>query len=71
MILSSQALLPTHPLVVPGLFATPLGRLVVALVLIAVIILVGKFILNIAWRLLTIAAVVVAGWWLLTVLGIL
>lgn len=69
--LVSLASLSVHPLGVPGLFATPLGRLVVAIVVIAVIILVGKFILNIAWRILTIAAVVVAAWWLLTVLGIL
>lgn len=69
--LVSQALLAADPLVVPGLFASPLGRLVVAMVLIAVIILVGKVILNIAWRLLMIAAIVVATWYILTIVGIL
>lgn len=55
-------------LFVPGVFATPLGRVLLAVLLIAIVVLVGKFILSLAWRLLVIAAFVVGALVLLTLL---
>lgn len=53
-----------------GLLATPLGKLLVALVAITVIVLVGRFVLSVAWRLLVVATIVVAALWVVsTVLG--
>lgn len=43
-----------------GLLATPLGQLLLTLVALAVVVLVGRLILSLAWRVLTIAIVVVA-----------
>lgn len=51
-----------------GLLATPLGKLLVALVLIAVVLVVGRVLLGVAWRLVTIAIVVVGALWILSVL---
>lgn len=42
-----------------GLLDTPLGQLLVVLVGIGVVVLVGRVVLSIAWRLVTIAALVV------------
>jgi hypothetical protein len=42
-----------------GVLGGPLGQLLVAIVGIGVVILVGRVVLKIAWRLVTIAAVVV------------
>lgn len=42
-----------------GILATPLGRILLALLLVGVILLVGKVLLSIAWRVLVIAVVVV------------
>lgn len=62
--------LAAAPLALQGLLATPLGKLLVALVVITVIVLVGRFVLSIAWRLLVIATIVVAALWLVsTVIG--
>lgn len=44
---------------VVGLLATPLGQLLVGLVVIAIVIILGRIVLNIAWKLVLIAAVVV------------
>lgn len=51
--------------VLPAIFATPLGKLLVALVVLALIVVIGKFVLNVAARLLKIAVVVVLLLWLL------
>lgn len=42
-----------------GLLATPLGQLLVALLVIAVVIILGRIVLNVAWKLVLIGAVVV------------
>lgn len=69
-------MLPTTvPLVIDtllGLFGigSPVGRLLVAIVAIGIIIIVGKIVLNIAWRILTIAAVIVGLWYVLSVFSI-
>ena len=47
------------PLQVEGLLATPLGQLLAVLVVIAVVVLVGRIVLRVAWRLVTIAALIV------------
>ena len=53
------------PLQLGGLFAGPFGQLLVGLVVLAVVLVVGRFVLNVAWRLVTVAIVVVAVLWLL------
>ncbi len=42
------------------LLTSPFGRILAAIVAIGVVILVGRIVLRIAWRLVTIAAIVVA-----------
>jgi len=49
----------------------PLGLALVAIVALLVIVLVGRLFLRVAWRILTIAAVVVGIAYLLTVVGLL
>lgn len=57
-------------LLLGGLTSSPLGTLLLALVAITAIVLVGRFLLNVAWRLVVIATVVVgAAWVTTTVLG--
>jgi len=51
--------------------ATPLGRVLIALVGIAVLIVVLRFVLSIAWRLVTVAAVLVGAFFLLSTFGVL
>ena len=53
-----------------GLFASQAGQLLVALVAVAIIIVVGKFVLKLAWRLVTIGIVLVAVFYLLSTLGV-
>ncbi|MBP1922270.1 high-affinity Fe2+/Pb2+ permease [Halorubrum alkaliphilum] len=43
-----------------GVLGEPVGQVLVALVVIALVIVVGKFLLSLAWRLITIGIVVVA-----------
>lgn len=43
-----------------GILNTPLGRVLAALLVIGVVILVGRLVLRVAWRLVTIAAIIVA-----------
>jgi len=50
-----------------GFVATPLGKLLVALVVVALVLFVGRFVLQMAWRLVKIAIVVVAVVWLASV----
>ncbi len=53
-----------------GLTSSPLGTLLVALVAITVIVLVGRFVLSVAWKLLVVATILVgAAWAVTTVLG--
>lgn len=49
-----------------GLLGTQLGQLLVALVVIAVVVLVGRFVLNVAWKLVLIATAIVGAIWLVT-----
>ncbi|GAB3698530.1 hypothetical protein [Halorubrum pallidum] len=53
-----------------GILASPTGQLLAALVAAAIVIVLGKFVLKLAWRLVTIGIVVVAAVYLLTVLGV-
>ena len=42
-----------------GLLATPLGKLLVALIVMSIVVLLGRFVLNVAWKLVVVATVVV------------
>ena len=42
------------------LLNSPLGRILAAIIVIGVVVLVGRIVLRVAWRLVTIAAVIVA-----------
>lgn len=53
-----------------ALLGSQVGQLLVALVAVALIIVVGKFALKLAWRLVTIGIVVVAAFYLLSTLGV-
>lgn len=59
-------MVPTLSAVLPillqlsGVLDSPLGQLLVAIVGIGLVILVGRVLLRVAWRLVTIAAVIVA-----------
>ncbi|ACM57951.1 hypothetical protein [Halorubrum lacusprofundi] len=53
-----------------GLLASQAGQLLVALVAVAIIIVVGKFVLKLAWRLVTIGIVLVAAFFLLSTAGL-
>ncbi|MFB6217861.1 MAG: hypothetical protein ABEH77_01590 [Halobacteriaceae archaeon] len=54
-----------------GLLATPLGKLLLAIVALAVIVLVGRIVLSVAWKLLLVAGVVVGAAYLLSLVGVL
>ncbi|WP_459882628.1 hypothetical protein [Halorubrum gandharaense] len=58
------------PALQAGLGGDPVGQLLIALVAIALLVVVGKFVLALAWRLITIGIVVVAVLYLLSVVGI-
>ncbi|GAA0646873.1 hypothetical protein [Salarchaeum japonicum] len=49
---------------------SPLGNLLVAIVALLVIVLVGRFLLSVAWKLLLVAGVVVAALYVLSILGL-
>ncbi|MGB9987404.1 hypothetical protein [Salarchaeum japonicum] len=49
---------------------SPLGNLLVAIVALLVIVLVGRFLLSVAWKLLLVAGIVVAALYVLSVLGL-
>ncbi|TKX83003.1 hypothetical protein EXE43_26500, partial [Halorubrum sp. SS5] len=53
-----------------ALLGSQVGQLLVALVAVALIIVVGKFVLKLAWRLVTIGIVLVAAFYLLSTLGL-
>lgn len=63
-----STLVPLQGLFDLGPLATPAGILGV-LVVLAIIILVGRFVLSMAWRLVTIAIVVVGTLYILSLLG--
>jgi|AntRauMinimDraft_4_1070384.scaffolds.fasta_scaffold00382_17 hypothetical protein len=51
-----------------GLTGSPSGALLLALVAIGAVILVGRLVLRIAWKLVGVATVLVAGFWVVTTL---
>lgn len=53
-----------------GLTADPMGRLLIALVAVALVIVVGKFVLSLAWRLVSIGVVIVGILFLLSTIGL-
>jgi len=57
--------------VLDGVLSDPLGQLLVGIVVLAVAVLVVRFALAIAWKLLLVAAVVVAAAYALGVVGLL
>lgn len=54
----------------PGVFASPLGRILLALIGIAVVLIIGRFLLSLAWKVVTIAAVIVGLLLLLSMFGL-
>lgn len=61
---------PGASLLQAGLAGDPMGRLLLALVAVAIVIVVGKIVLALAWRIVTIGVVVVAILFLLSTLGL-
>lgn len=58
------------PLQIAGdLLASPLGKLLVAVVLLGLVVVVVRFVLNMAWRIVKIAAVVIGLLWLVSVVA--
>jgi uncharacterized membrane protein YdbT with pleckstrin-like domain len=55
---------------IPGPLDTQLGRLLIALIVVAIIVVVGRAVLSIAWKLLWIAIVVVAALVALNFVGV-
>ena len=68
--LASLAVLASSLPLQGGLFASQSGQLLVTLVAVAIVIVVGKFVLKLAWRLVTIGIVLVAAFFLLSTLGL-
>ncbi|GAA0262956.1 hypothetical protein GCM10009000_094070 [Halobacterium noricense] len=62
------SMLAALALALGGLTSSPLGTLLVALVAITVIVLVGRFVLSVAWKLLVVATVLVGAAWVVTTL---
>lgn len=60
-----------HPalLAVGGLTGSPLGTLLLALVAVGVVVLVGRFVLRVAWKLVVFATLVVAAPWVVSTLA--
>ncbi|ELZ96757.1 hypothetical protein C440_03248 [Haloferax mucosum ATCC BAA-1512] len=67
MVLSPLAV---TPLQLGGLLSGQLGQILLVLVAIAVVVLVGRLVLKVAWRLVTIAAIIVGALLLLSFFGI-
>lgn len=61
---------PGFPALLAGVLATPLGQLLAALVVAAVVLLFGRLFLRIAWRVVTIGIVLVAAALTLSMLGV-
>jgi hypothetical protein len=64
------SVVPALPLQLGGLLGQPLGQALAVVVAIAVVVLVGRIVLKVAWRLVTIAAVVVGALLVLSFFGI-
>lgn len=60
----------TLPLQLSGLLETQLGQVLVTLVGVGVVVLLGRIVLRVAWRLVTIAVVVVAVLFVLSTVGV-
>lgn len=58
------------PLQLGGLLGEPLGQVLAVIVAIAIVVLVGRIVLKVAWRLVTIAAVVIGALLVLSFFGI-
>jgi len=58
------------PMQLGGLLSEPLGQALAVIVAIAIVVLVGRIALKIAWRLVTIAAIVVGALLILSFFGI-
>jgi hypothetical protein len=71
MIASSLALADITALAQAGAIGGQTGQLLVALVVVALVVIVGKFVLKLAWRLVTVGIVVVAALYLLSAAGVL
>jgi hypothetical protein len=56
------------PALLGGLFETQLGRLLVAIAVLAAVVLVGRVLLSVAWKILVVAGVVVAALYALSLL---
>lgn len=54
----------------PDIFASPLGQILLTLIGIAVVLIIGRFLLSLAWKIVTIAAVVVGLLLLLSMFGL-
>jgi len=54
-----MSLSPQVTLQLGGLLGGPLGQLLLAIVVIGVVVLVGRVVLQVAWRLVTIAALII------------
>ncbi|WP_394351158.1 hypothetical protein [Halorubrum sp. CBA1125] len=67
---ASTAALATSVPLQAGFLGSPMGQLLAALVAAALVVIVGKFVLSLAWRLITIGIVVVAALFLLSTLGV-
>lgn len=67
---ASLAALATSMPLQAGLMGSQMGQLLVGLVAIALVIIVGKFVLSLAWRLITIGIVIVAALFLLSTVGL-
>ena len=70
MTASSLALADVAALTQAGVIGGQTGQLLVALVVVALVVIVGKFVLKLAWRLVTIGIVVVAALYLLSAAGL-
>ena len=58
--------IPLAPTQLGGVAGTDLGQLLVVLVALAVVVLVGRTVLKVAWRLVTIAVLIVAALYVLS-----
>ncbi|WP_336036625.1 hypothetical protein [Halobacterium yunchengense] len=56
------------PLALGGLTSSPLGTLLLALVVVTVVVLVGRVVLSVAWKLLVVATLLVGAAWVVTTL---
>ena len=70
MAASSSTLADIAALAQAGVIGGQTGQLLVALVVVALVVIVGKFVLKLAWRLVTIGIVVVAALYLLSAAGL-